>query len=309
MGRVNTHHSDFRSGLQVTAPEQQEGAAGFQKFQNGRVSDGSLKRRGGFVRVGHLVPTIQCGDFDGVDDYVSFPHDSRIWTLSAMPEWTLEGLHKATSYAAVRTIFARNTGTANNVDVKVYMDSTSSGRLVAELKDSAGATTTLAVTGIAAGTLVGWQLLKAVSGTYTLKANAGSASGTLGSGTLKVNTADAFAIGRANGAGTFHLGTIDYIRLFNYTKTNMDDTYCRLLNSYARGVLADYVIEKDANSDIPDRSPFGITGTVNGTLATTATTLAVNPAPIQLIQSNLTRQNARQLVVVAGGRQYEADIS
>lgn len=302
---IVTRHFDFRAGLQTTALTQGAGAAAFQTFQNARVDKGAAIRRPGMRRVARVTPTVYCGDFDGVDDSVSIAHDSRVWSLSSMAEWTIGGLCKPTSYAATRGVLCRFTATANDVDVNVYMDSTSSGRIVADLKDDAGATTSLAVTGIAAGTLTAWMLTKATTGTYTLYANGSSSSGTLGSGTLKVNTTDPLRIGRKPGAGTFFLGGIDFVRLHSVCLTSQRDGWRRLTNPYARTVLADYCVEKDANGDVPDRSLFGITATVQGALATTLASLAVNPAPIQGMAGDVSKDNARIVRFVAGGRIYE----
>lgn len=307
--RTKTVHSDFRSGLQTTTPQQSPGAAAFQEFLDGRVSNGACQRRPGMVRVAYIAPANgpYCADMDGTDDKVTITYDSRIWALHTLPEWTLEGLVQETDLSDVRPIFARNTGTSNQRNVYVYRDSTSGGRIVAELRDSSNNLTTLAVTGIAAASLVAWQLIKATDGTFTLKANGSSASGTLTTGTLYANTDD-ILLGTLNGGTKWFLGKYDYLRLIAFARTSQQDNWTRLVNPFARYVMADYPMEKDTVNDIQDRSLFNNHAVVSGSMATNVASIAVNPVPVQAICGNLTADNVRQVVVVAGGRQYEGTI-
>lgn len=295
---------DFRRGMETTREEQNDDLFSWRELLNARVDKASLRRRKGMESLYKATTTVTALAFDAVDDAIAIAHDSRVWALSALPEWTLEGLFKPTSYAAARTIFSRNTGTAANVDVLVYMDSTSSGRIVCELMDSAAAKTTIAVTGIAATTVVAWRLTKATTGTYTLYANGSSSTGTLGSGTLKVNTTDALAVGKQN-SGLLFLGSGEFVRLFRGVRQTFADAYCRLLDPRAPSVLADYCLDIDANNYCVDRSAFGNHATVAGSPATT-TTLAVNHAPIRGLAHNKDKQGRRRVYFWAGNVLYPA---
>lgn len=298
---------EWAKGEQTTRLERNEDYPALRRVLNGRVDSGGYVRRGGMVALTKTSNTGAVITFDGTNDAIGITHDSRAWALSSIPEWTIEGLCNPTNYSATRTILARNTSTANDVDLRIYMDSTSSGRIVVELKDDGGTTTTIAVTGIAAGTLTHWRLTKAATGTYTLTANGTSATGTLTSGVLKANTADPLAIGRANGGGLFFIGPIEFVRGFKGVRVGHFDSRSRLLDPRADDVLFDYVCEVDANNYCLDRSRFGNHGAVTGSPATTAS-IAHNHAPILGMGYHIDQQGRRRLVYQAGSVVYGATL-
>lgn len=306
MARLDSKNFDFRTGLQTTRPEQSGSPQmGFEDFYDAVATNGALTRRKGMVRIAHITPTTgpYCGDFDATNDAVTIPNDTRVWDLDGLSAWTLEILCKVDTLSAQRTIFARNSATP---DVLIYQDSTSSGRVVAELIDSGGSTTTLQVTGIAAETLTAIQLIKHDADSFTLRVNGSSSTGTLASGALRNNT-DTLFVGRTTG-GTFYDGKIDFVRLLCIVREDQRDGWCRLHNPRARHVLADYNIEKDANDYILDRSAFGKHGAIAGALATNVASLAVHPVPVQMIAPLRTVDNVRKMAVIAGGRLFGATV-
>lgn len=305
MSKIKVRPVDIMRGMETTAVESTDDPWACPLVQNVRLQRGCWQTRGGKVRLTYQTTPAVCITFDGVNDAVGLAHHSEITAFSSIPEWTIEGLCTPTSYAATRGIFCRNTATAANVDVNIYMDSTSSGRIVADLQDDAAAVTTLQITGIAAGTKVAWRVTKAATGTYTLTANGSSTTGTLGSGTMKVNTSDALAIGRKPGAGTFFLGPIDFVRVFRGVKTTYMDSYARLLNPRTPSVLADWICDIDANNYAWDRGPFGNHGAVTGSPGTTAS-IAVNHNPVLGLQQVGDDIAARKFYARIGAKVYPA---
>lgn len=309
--RITTFHSDFRSGLQTTKPQAgAAGAAAFEEFANARVTSGACVRRPGLVRLAKAIPSDgpYCATFDGSNDDVNFPYDSRIWDLDTMAAWTLEGLSKATDLSTQSSVFSRATGTAADKDIYVYCDSTSGGRIVAEITDSAAAVTTLAITGLPVNTVIAWQLVKNSAASFTLRANGSSVSGTLASGAL-ANTTDSLLVGRTLNVPLRFTGNMDFLRLFGYAKSDQQDGWTRLINPYARGVLACYHMELDGQGNVQDLSPFEKHALTTGSPTMVATPLAVHPVPIQAICPNLNLNNQRKLVIVAGGRVYESTLT
>lgn len=310
---VQRRYFDGRTGLQTTKPEQAEDAMLYERFGNARASQGAITRRRGIRRVGRITPANgpYCGDFDGSDDSVTVgiaggatDAIARVWNLDGLSTWTLEILCQVADLGSQRTIFDRNN--ASDKDVTIYQDSTSGGRVVCELLDSGSATTTLTVTGIAAGTLTAIQLVKHDADSFTLRVNGSEATGTLASGALDSSDRDIF-IGRSD-SGEFYDGTIDFVRLLGVARPDQRDGWTRLVNPYARYVLADYCIEKDANDYVLDRSRNGLHASVQGSLATNVASLAVNPVPVQGFGIKTSPDNERVLAVIAGGRQYEATV-
>lgn len=305
MPKPESRHFDFRQGLGTTKPEQSADALPFEDFYDAVATNGALTRRKGMIRVARITPAAgpYCGDFDATNDVVTIQHDDRVWDLDTIPMWTLEILCNTDTLSAARAIFARN---AASPDVRIYADSTSSGRVVAELLDSAAGTTTLQVTGIAAGTLCAIQLIKNSAASFTLRVNGTSSSGTLASGALANGTAT-LLIGSDNGSN-FYDGKIDFVRLLAIVRADQRDGWCRLHNPHARYVLADYNIEQDANDYILDRSPFGKHAVETGALATSTASLSVASVPIQMIAPLRTGGNARKIAVMAAGRLFGATV-
>jgi hypothetical protein len=303
--KPESRHFDFRQGLGTTKPEQSGSALPFEDFYDAIATNGALTRRKGMVRVARITPSAgpYCGDFDATNDVVTVLHDSRVWDLDGIAAWTLEILCSTDTLSSQRPIFARSSATP---DINIYADSTSGGRVVADLLDSANATTTLQVTGIAATTLCAIQLIKHDADSFTLRVNGSSSTGTLASGALK-DLSSSLLIGK-DFSSNFYDGKIDFVRLLSIVRADQRDGWCRLHNPQARYVLADYNIEQDANDYILDRSPYGNHAIETGGLATSTASLAVHPVTIQAIAPVKTSGNARKVVVMAGGRMFGSTV-
>ncbi len=301
MSRVVSRHSDFRSGLQNTAPAQQAGAAGFQTAYDCRVDSGPCARRPGKVLVGRLTPTVYCGDFDGVNDVVTTAgNDTRIWPLGL--KWSIELLVSADATAGDMYVIG-STGVVYGVRVK----QTAAATIVVDVQDSASTVVSLtsAASAIAGRTTA--ILLTRNGATLSLYVNnAAAVTGTMAAAlSLRAQT---LTIGAHAGAN-FYDGKIDFVRGRTSVKTTQQDGYQRSLNPWARDVLFDYCLQADAAGDVQDRSAFGNHATNSGATLNTTQSLAVNPATIQAICGSTNAQTARQIVVVAGGRQFEGSIS
>ena len=309
VARRTSRHFDFRAGLGTSKPDQSRDALPFTAFYDATARGGVLRRRKGMVRLAQVTPNFgpYCGTFDagGALTAVELTGDAgsaQIWDLDGLAEWTIETLCRADDLSSTRAIFAR---IAAAPDVRLYQDSTSGGRVVAELIDTGGATLTLAVTGVAAGTVAAVQLVKRSAASFVLRVNGTEASGTLASGALKA-TNDVLRIGNDNGGNRYH-GKIDFVRLWAKARPDQRDGWVRSMNPSARYVLADYNVEADANAYCLDRSRFGRHASVTGSLGTSAS-LAVNPVPIQMLTMIHTPDRQRKLTLIAAGRLYSGTV-
>ena len=286
-------------GLSTTGAEQSGSPGHYEVVQNVRLGRGVFDVRKGMKKLATIAPTSDSAvlDLDGVDDFVTTTADSTIHNLQARAAWTIEGLCRAGGITSERPIFF-----ISGV-IKVYQDNTSGGRVVAEVIDSAAATTTLIVTGIVATDNVAWQV--ACSGaSLTLRANGGSATGTLAGGTLATVAANLLH-GKRTGPNTFYLGAIEFNRGFNVAKTSQEYGWSRLVNPYAPDVLWDYVFEIDTGTGfVLDRSRYENHSDITGTPATTTTLCGNPPAPIQSMAPMLDKKGARRVLITARGGTY-----
>ena len=132
--------------------------------------------------------------------------------------------------------------------------------------------------------------------------NGTSKTATLASATnLMQNSAWVFG---ADNSGSYHLGRIDYFRVFSALKTTTRDLSFRLLDPRASTVLMDYILTKDANSKVIDRGPYEMHAAAAGTPTTAGAVLAVNPEPVRFISVNLDTDNAPQGYVMVRNRVY-----
>lgn len=290
---------DFRRGMETTREEQNDDIFSWRELLNSRVDRASLRRRKGMVALTKTTTTATSFDMDATNDSVAIGYDARVWALSTIPSWTLEMLVNCDTLSSQRVIFSRNLAAA---DVKIYMDSTSGGRVVAEIIDSSAVTLTLQVTGVAATTLCAIKLICSNYTSFTLRVNDSTATGSLTAGsTIKVTTATLF-MGRDD-SGDFFDGKYDFARLFRGVRATVADAYMRLLDPYAPDVLADYVCEADSNNYCLDRSRFGLHASVAGAPATVAS-IAVNPMPVRGLSYAIDNQGRRRVYFYAGPALY-----
>lgn len=287
---------EFSDGENNTNVEQTTEFPVWNALEDARVGRGACSRRPGMRVLSVTAASSSVIDFDGVNDKAEPVYAAAQFGLHLLSSWTLGFLCNADSLASTRTVFGRRSASPN---FRVYQDSTSGGRVVAELTDSGAATTTLVVTGIAAGVTVRGLLL-CDAGSLTLNVNGTTATGSLGTGTLATDT-NTLQIG-ANNNADYYDGRIEFVRGFVGVRSTLMDSQARLVNPRAPNVLFDYVTELDANGYVLDRSKFGNHAPTGGSPATTSSFLSVNPAPVQAIAQSKPNSGSRTAYVVIQGQ-------
>lgn len=290
------------TGLNTTRVEQTSEAPVLRVARNVRFDRGAALRRPGMVRLAQVTSEMKGGNFDGSNDTLSFHADPRIWPLGT--RWTVETLARAETISGTHTIFG---GAGVNPGLRIQMDTTSSNRVVVSVRDSAGTTTTLAVGSLSTGVVYAIQVVRD-GASLTLRVNGTETTGTM-SATNALDTQEGGVsillggvIGGTSGGSLFD-GDIDFVRVFSTAKTHQRDGYRRLLNPRADDVLVDIVTGPDANGCARDRSRYG-NHAKSSNPPTAATSIALNPAPIQGIAQRLKANGSRELVVVAGGAYF-----
>lgn len=296
----------FDEALQTTRAVQTTTPRGYETFLNARNSAGPAKVRKGKVKLATIAPgdDAKIIDFDGSNDLVTITYDARALGWDSMPAFTLEGLVNVDSLASTRTIFARDSATASRRGLTIYQDSTSGGRVVCEVRDSAGTLAgTLAVTGISTSTNVAWMVTFATP-VVTLYANGSSTSVSIAT-TYLGSGADNALVGQDNGNANKYDGRQEFVRAFSYAKTSQADNWTRLVYPRADGVLFDYVMEIDAGTGfVLDRSQYENHADVTGSPTTSATLLGAPPVPIQALAPMIAKSGNRRLGIVARGLTY-----
>ena len=286
-------------GLSTTGAEQSGSPGHYEVETNVRLGRGVFDVRKGMKKLATIAPgnDAKIIDFDGANDSVIATYDANIHNLHAMAAWTIEGLCSADAIASERPIFF-----ISGV-IKVYQDNTSGGRVVAEVIDSAAATVTLIVTGIVATDNVAWQVVCS-GASLTLRANGGSATGTLASGTL-ATVSQNLINGKRTGPDTWYDGRIEWNRGFNVARSSQEYGWSRLVNPYAPDVLWDYVMEIDTGTGfVLDRSRYENHADIAGSPATSATLCGNPPVPVQSMAAMLDKKGARRVIVTARGLTY-----
>lgn len=269
----------------------------FDVFQNADTDHGGFEARGGMVRLAKIADVRGILDFDGTDDAV---------TLLANPlfsgtAWTLEILFVVDDISSDRYIIGGATAT---VGIKIRQTTTST--VVIDIRDSAGTTTTLTHTGVAASTLCGLQLTRN-GATLTSWLNGNTQTGTM-SATNELAT-NSTRIGVHNSANWLD-GAVDYVRGWSVVRATKQDIYRRLQNPRNRNVLFDYVTTQGTAStpDVRDRSAFGLHAAVAGT-PTWARTPLSKSAPIQGGAYSVRKNGTKEIVVISAGRPYYASVT
>lgn len=294
MADIQPRSTNVPKGLETTRDTNSSRLA-WTKYDNSRTAEDSDERRAGYKRLYRFAASSVLMDFDGTNDFVSlWTTDSRVAGFGTV--FTLETLFQTDDISAARVVLGRAGASACGVTIT----HTTSSTVTTTVEDSAGTTTTLTHTGIAAGTLCAYQLVRD-GATLTAKINGTSQTGTM-SATLSLRSA-AQVIG-ADNAGSFYDGRIDFIRVLRYAKTNQYDGWARLVDPRTPGVLVDYVVEPDANGHVMDRGALGIHGVTSGSPATDVAPLAVNPMPVLGIASNLDKNFKRQAYIRVAGTIY-----
>lgn len=288
---------EFTPGLNTQTLEETTAFPVWQRFQNLRAGRVGAERRPGCQPITRIVSTSSIIDFDGVNDTVTCDYDARtIGAIKTRTSWSIEFLCQPTTLAAQRTILNHST------QLSIFQDSTSSGRVVATIKDAGGATLTLQVTGVAAASRVEGRLSRTGSLTWSLEVNGTAATGTAAD--VPETSTAAMHIGSTGAASNWYLGRIERVTMVAPYRTGRMSLCSREQRPYLPNVLFDFVTEVDANGYVLDRSRYGLHAAAVGSPATTTSLLAVNPMSVQAIGQTRGNSNANVVYVVAGGRVY-----
>ena len=283
---------DFRRGLETTRDTRSEDPFGFVEFLNGRVDKATARRRNGMVRLYRWAAGSDLMEFDGTNDYVTVRKDSRVWPWPT--RFTFEMLFKTDTVAADRQLLGSST--ASNVGLKIVHNT--SGNVVTTITDSASTATTVTHTGVAAGAVHAYQLVRD-GASVTVRIDGTAQTATMHATNLLIGTGIQ-SFGQDNGA-SYYKGWIDFARLRRVARSDQADGWARLPDPRAPSVIFDYVFENDANDYILDRGPYGLHAAASGSPVSTSAALAVNPAPILGITQNRDSSAARQGYVRVGG--------
>lgn len=292
---------DFSPGLNTQTLEETTEFPVWRALTNVISTRVGAESRKGIQRLARIAATNTILDFDGSNDYVQFDYDARtLGGLQARTSWSVEFLCQADSLSSPRTILH------HSGQLLIFQDSTSSGRVVAQVTDTGANTLTLQVTGLAAGTRIEGRLSRAGSLTYTLTVNGTSASGST-TAAIASSTAVLY-VGANGGSSNFYDGRIERVTLCSPYRTGRMGLAGRTLIPHAPSVLLDAVMTADANGYVLDRSVFGLHGKTGGSPTTTASLLSVNPVPIQAIGQTRGNSSANTVYVVAGGGVYPVTV-
>lgn len=295
MGTTIPRQFNFAKGANTTALGHTSAFPVYPVLDEIDLNRVAAQRRKGKVAIYTFSGSSDLIEFDGTNDVVTPYLDTRVIPLGV--RWTAETLFVSTSVASDRCIVGR--GGASAAWLKVIHNTSS--EVVVTLTDSAGNTASMTWTGIAGGTVCALQVTR--NGTaVTGYLNGTSKTATLASATnLMQNSAWVFG---ADNSGSYHLGRIDYFRVFSALKTTTRDLSFRLLDPRASTVLMDYILTKDANSKVIDRGPYEMHAAAAGAPTTAGAVLAVNPEPVRFISVNLDTDNAPQGYVMVRNRVY-----
>lgn len=295
MGTTIPRQFNFARGANTTAIGHTSAFPVYPVLDEIDLNRVAAQRRKGKAAIYTFTATSDLIEFDGTDDVVTPYIDSRVMPLGV--RWTAETLFVTTTVVADHYIVGR--GGASAAWLKI-LHSTSS-EVVVTLTDSAGNTATMTWAGIAAGTVCMLQVTR--NGTaVTGYLNGTSKTATLASAT-NLMAGNAWVFG-ADNAGSYHLGRIDYFRVFSAVKTTIRDLRFRLLDPRAPSVLMDYILTNDANNRVIDRGPYEAHAATTGSPTTAGAALAANPDPVRFIVSNLDTDNAQQGYAMVGKKVY-----
>ncbi len=291
MGESIVRVTDFSSGANTTA----NGVTSrpqWAVFDEAIVDGGGSKRRNGKVKIAQFTAYSTIVDFDGTNDVLTIPADSRVIPLGT--RWTFKILFQTDSIASNRYILGR-TG-AGAVSIKILHNTSS--EVVVTITDSASNASTLTWTGIAAATVCALQVARDGA---TLK---GYLNGTVQSTTMNATNlliGGAQQLGADNG-GSFFDGGVDFLRLLSTYETSQRDGWCRSMFPRNQNTLADWIVTLDANGYALDRGIYEMHMTSAGSPATNRTALAYNADPVVSLSNNIDSSGRLQGYAIVGDR-------
>lgn len=268
-------------------------------LQDMRVVGTDLVQRKGIYRVQQLGGNIRAFDFNGTTQYLNGAVDTRVWTLGL--QWTMEFAIEPDSTAGTQGLVCVGDGTP-----AIIVDITG-GNIRCRVWDSSGTATTITV-GAAATSTQTVQIVRDGATISTRLNNGTPVTGSI-SASLAVRTpVGDLRVARDDGSN-FYDGTFDYLRLFSMARSNHNDRLMIHPASRASYVLANYFVSGSATNIWRDHSRYQAS-LIRNASASEITTLCHNPGTIRaLSQSVDAGTNRKQLLALAGGKYYIADLN
>lgn len=304
MSRPKTILANLMRGQNDSRVEEGSELPRFPVHLNARLKTGAPTRRSGWKHLAQAGTDAYALSFaSGSSDYVQIPAHS---VHALTPPFSMEILLNPDTVAPTQKVVAFLHASGHpfgfsliGTDLDVY------------LTDSALASTTLSATGVAAA---GVDLYARVTcnedGDLDLFVDGATTANDTSAGALAGKTLVAaggdLVFGRDNG-GDYYDGRLDYFRCVRYVIPDSSMAFTRWPTPRAPYMLWDYGGELDANNWVHDRSSHENHGEIVNSTAT-GTALAVNPAPVQVLESRRDKDNKTRLFVAAGGRIYNAEV-
>lgn len=287
-------------GLQTTTEEETTEFPALVVAQDMRVAKKVFKRRRGSVRIDRGGSDGDNLDFVAASSmHITFPTNA-VHALGK--EWTVEGLFSPDGVSGSQYML----GFAHATDwpIQVRMNG---NQVEVVVTDTADTTDTITSTTTYSGSdKIGWQVVR--NGTaLTLRVN-GEDEGTATMADLDCKVPSvAMYVGRDN-TGNYFDGKGDYLRAFNFAKTEHVDWLTRYLDPRADHVLWDVPIQKDANELVEERSRFENRGLCVNTPTLTSSTLSHQSSPCHGVRQYRDKDDARKTFIAVGGRLFNVSL-
>lgn len=295
MAKVDPKILSFRAGLNTTGLEDGTELPRWSRLENGRLSQGSLRRRAG----SRLLAT---ATYEGtaLDLVAASSHHVAIPLASPTPAFgtklLFEALVEPDATGVLRPILAWNlTEAAQPIYLRVTTDDTVKATLVDANDDAVSlessstyGAVTLAIAVVRSGATLTLYVNGVVEDAATMHATR----------SLKVPTAGMY-LGRFS--TTYMDGTLDYVRCRAIAPAYPSATKMRLHDPRVSDVLFDYVgeVREATTKRVEDRSRFGNHGAFVGTPSTTS---ILGPAiqPVTALGTWNDENRIHRLLVQAG---------
>ena len=287
----------FGKGLQTQAGEDFQAPDEFRVFQDVRVKDGRGKRRAGRARLAVTTSDNTARNFDGTNDVITVPKDTRVWALPL--RFTLRFLVSGDDTPAGDEYILGWSSTGNK-GITIKRDS--SRKIVVDFWDSAGTNTTLtSTTATTNGTAYPCAVIRSGASLALWVENTAEATASVSATLLGRTPADNLTFGAHNGANFFD-GSIDHVDLQNVALTDNRDGWLRLVDPRADHVTACYGFEVDSNGYLTDLSRYENTGLNSG--SSSATAMCLSHAPVLGMHGWVAASGQKYVMVNAGGVLY-----
>ena len=304
MSRERFRYLDLVAGQNDTRVEEGTELPQWPVVRNTRYPGGVPARRKGRKRIAVCGTDATSLSFVAASSqYIAVPaHDVHALGLG----WTMEFLFNPDLVSGTEMLFGF--GHATDYPFKIW---SANAKLKVQLVPSTGSALTLtSTTTVVAGTSHYARVTRDADDLLSLYMDDSTTAEDTNDGGL--NGYDLFAAGgelqiARNNAGNYYDGQIDYFRAMSYVQPDSSMAFTRWPSPRASYMLWNYGGELDTNSWVHDLSQYENHGLGTNT-PTTATTLCVNPAPVQLIRSRRDKDNKTKVFIIAGGRPMDAEV-